>query len=277
MGLKREVFDLTSDSIIKGLGLNRANKLVCSFSQKISPLLTQNRKGKEYHFHCPNELTRYRAATFFTKEPETIEWIDGFKEGDVLFDIGANVGLYSIYAAKNGIRVLAFEPESQNFALLNRNLFLNNLADQVFGLNVAISDRDGMDYLFMPDFQPGGALNNVGEAVDLHHKKFTPHFKQGVITFSLDSFITRYPDHFPTHIKIDVDGLESKIIRGAEKTLRNPKLKSLLIEINENLPEDREICAFIEGLGLKFLHKKHSEMAAQGDFNSLINYVFIRT
>jgi FkbM family methyltransferase len=276
MGLKREIFDLTSNTIIKGFGLNRANKLLCNFTQKIAPISSLTRDGKEYRFHCPNELTRWRAETFFTKEPETIDWIDGFKQGDVLFDIGANVGLYSIYAAKRGIRVVAFEPESQNFALINRNLFLNGLADDVIGLNVAISDKDGMDYLFMPDFQPGGALNNVGEAVDLHHKEFKPHFKQGVITFSLDSFISHYPDYFPTHIKLDVDGLEAKIICGAEKTLRDPRLKSLLIEINENLPEDRETCAFIENLGLKFLHKKHSEMASQGDFKSLINYVFTR-
>ncbi len=60
-------------------------------------------------FHCPNDLTRWRVQTFFEKEPETLEWIDGFSANDVFWDVGANMGLYTLYAASKGTQVLAFE------------------------------------------------------------------------------------------------------------------------------------------------------------------------
>lgn len=53
-----------------------------------------------FRFAVPNNLNRYRIKTFSTKLPETLEWIDNFPQGSVLWDVGANVGLYSIYAAK---------------------------------------------------------------------------------------------------------------------------------------------------------------------------------
>ena len=60
-----------------------------------------------------------RANTFFSKEPETLAWIDAMTENDVLFDVGANIGIYSVYAALKGLKVFAFEPESLNYAELN--------------------------------------------------------------------------------------------------------------------------------------------------------------
>jgi hypothetical protein len=51
----------------------------------------------------PNFLTRYMHKTFFTKEPETLAWIDIFERGSVFYDVGANIGLYSIYAVKKNV------------------------------------------------------------------------------------------------------------------------------------------------------------------------------
>src|SRR4051812_37306235 len=79
-------------------------------------------------FAVPNAPSKFRADTFSTKEPETLEWIDGIPEGSVLWDIGANVGLYTCYAAKaRGCRVFAFEPSVFNLELLARNIFFNQL------------------------------------------------------------------------------------------------------------------------------------------------------
>ena len=77
----------------------------------------------------------WRAETYETKEPDTIEWIDSFfREGDVIYDIGANIGQYSLYAAKKlkgNCRILAFEPEALNYSKLNKNIVLNNLTDSI--------------------------------------------------------------------------------------------------------------------------------------------------
>ena len=103
--MKRKLFNFATDIFIKTLFLNKANKLSCGFAEKLDPICTVHNNGVEYIFSCPNSLIQWRAETFFTKEPETIEWINTFKSDETLFDVGANIGLYSIYAAQRGIKV----------------------------------------------------------------------------------------------------------------------------------------------------------------------------
>lgn len=276
MGLKKTVFDAASGLFIAALGLKRATRLSCGLLEKITPVYEVSAAGKILRLDCPNELTRSRAETFHEKEPETLEWIDGFAPDEVLVDIGANIGLYTLYAALRGTRVFAFEPESQNYALLNRNIFLNGLGDRVTALSVALADGDTLGALNLPRFLTGSALNNFGDNLDWKRQKYEPAFRQGVLGFSLDSFLSRYPEAFPNHLKIDVDGAEIKVIAGAAKTLRDPRLKSLLIELNEELPEDLEIIALVRAAGLTVKHKKHSDMIERSEFRRLFNYVFVR-
>ena len=87
----------------------------------------------EMTFFTPNSLCRYRAATFSTKEPETLEWIDtyGGRSG-AFYDVGANVGMYSIYYAKTHPEsVYAFEPSALNIALLAKNISVNGLSNRI--------------------------------------------------------------------------------------------------------------------------------------------------
>ncbi len=72
-------------------------------------------EGISLRFSAPNALSRFRYETFSSKEPETLEWINHLPSGAILWDIGANVGLYSIYAAKKReCKVWAFEPSIFN-------------------------------------------------------------------------------------------------------------------------------------------------------------------
>src|ERR1044071_5509253 len=88
--------------------------------------------GSMMTFITPSRLTRERVDSIYVKEPCTLEWIDSFAPGDVLVDVGANVGMYTIWAAATRkASVFAFEPEAQNYALLNRNILANNLQDRV--------------------------------------------------------------------------------------------------------------------------------------------------
>lgn len=83
-------------------------------------------------FYTPNALCQYRADTFSSKEPETLDWLDRFGRGGVLFDIGANIGLYSVYYAKSQqASVCAFEPSVFNLGLLVKNININNLQAKI--------------------------------------------------------------------------------------------------------------------------------------------------
>ena len=274
MGIKGRLFNLLADSFIRTFGLDKATKLSCSLLERIEPCFTVERSGIRYCFSCPNNIVRWRAETYFTKEPGTIQWMDTFKPGDVLFDVGANIGLYSIYAAKKGIQVVAFEPESQNFALLNKNVYLNKCVDRLVCLNIALSDKDSCDYLYLPRFKAGSAINCLGYALDQQGEAFDPAFKQGVMAYALDSFLAR-GGSFPTHIKVDVDGIEPKIIDGAAKTLVDPRLRSLLIELDDRSSEHAAVIAKIKAAGWVVWSKEHADLCDEKNF-SIFNYIFLR-
>ena len=102
--------------------------------------------------------------TLLDKEPATIRWIDTFAPGEVLWDIGANIGIYSLYAGVvKRVEVLAFEPAAFNHAVLCDNIRLNGLDDRVAAYGLAFSDRSGLGTLTVADDEPGAAVASVSE------------------------------------------------------------------------------------------------------------------
>ena len=211
-------------------------------------------------FATTGSSSRKRVRTLFTKEPITIAWIDSFAEGDALFDIGANLGMYTIYAAvTRSAKVCAFEPESLNYAELNKNIYLNNLHGQVLAYCLALSDVDKLDKLLLSDFGLGISNHDFEENSWTSDKKFAEDWivskenrlEQGCIGRRLDSLIA---DGLavPEHIKIDVDGLEHRVIDGMLETLRRPELKTVLIEINFDNPKNLEAVDKITSLGWRY-------------------------
>jgi len=259
--------------------LRKANKFSCRVSQEIEPYYAfEISEGRgTYRFFCPNLHTYRRARSLFVKEPETINWINSFSSGEVLFDIGANVGLYSIYAAALGVQVVAFEPESQNYAILNRNIHLNNLKGNIIAYNLALSNETRIGSLYLSKFEAGAALHNFSEAKDWKHQSFDSQFQQGCISITLDEFIKIADVDFPVHIKIDVDGIESKVVEGAKGIFNNPRLKSVLIELNDELEEDQQLKNLIISYGYKLIEKKHASKSNNSRFNNVYNNIFIRS
>ena len=114
--------------------------------------------------------------------------------GDVVYDIGANVGAYSLYAAKrlDSInpegKVYAFEPAFSNFFSLCRNIELNHLHDVVVPFALAFGSGRYETYFFLRSTQAGAALHGVSEPSS-EGAVFEPKFRQGVNVISLDSFV----------------------------------------------------------------------------------------
>jgi FkbM family methyltransferase len=233
--------------------------------------------GKRARFRTPNEMTRWRARSLFEKEPVTIDWLRAMPPGAVLADVGANVGMYSVFAGLRGVRVVAFEPESSNYALLNENLRLNGLGEQVTALCAALSDRAGVDRLYLSTADPGSSCHSLGAQVGFDLKPRPAAFAQGAIALRFDELVEAGEVPSPDYVKIDVDGFEHKVIRGMERTLKAGKARSLLVELNPALAEHREIRAFLETLGFAW-DPAQAQAAARcsGPFQGVAEHVFRR-
>ena len=242
--------------------------------------------NQKINFFIPNQLVEWRVDTFHTMEPETLEWIDTFdKSGDFIFwDIGANIGLYSIYNSlkHKKSQTISFEPSTSNLRVLSRNISINNLFDRIKIFTAPLT-KGGNKFLIMKEgeFQEGGALNSFGENFDFEGKKFSSKMNYQIYGTNINYLIDNKILDIPDYIKIDVDGIEHLILEGGNKYLSNKKIKSLSIEINENFTEQHEkVIEIMKKNDFKILHKKHSEDLFKNDpYNKFIrtfNYIFIR-
>jgi len=246
--------------------------------ERYNPTATLVENGIDVLYCTPNLHTQWRADSLFTKEPETIDWIRSFAPGEILVDIGANVGMYSIWAAKTrDVRVFAFEPESQNYALLYRNIVANGLSSRVTGFCLALSDRRQYAELHLSMFLLGGSCHTFGEKLDYRLRPRESGVSQGSVSVTLDEMIADGAIEVPHHIKIDVDGFEHKVLAGARQTLQNTRLKSLLVEINTHLEQHLALVAMLQSLGFHYSPEQvASGMRKSGDFEGCANYVFRR-
>ena len=215
----------------------------------------------EMTFAAPNRLTEYRVRTFRTKEPETLDWIDTVAEGSVLWDVGANIGLYSVYAAKaRKCRVYAFEPSVFNLELLARNIFLNGLQRRVTIVPMPLSGSLGPNLFQMSTLTLGGALSTFGGGFDQTGLPLRSLFEYETIGLSMNEAVELLQVLPPRYIKIDVDGLEHFILRGGDKVLRH--VESVLIEINDDFTEQaQESFRCLEEAGLSLYRKCEIEAA----------------
>ncbi len=199
-------------------------------------------------------VERYRAESFLEKEPETLEWIRKcLQPGDVFLDIGANVGIYSLFAAKvqPKAQVLAFEPESQNYARLCLNIHRNGF-ENILPFPLAFSDQTKPSSFFVSDLTPGSSFHNVGQpsSFSTQGTKKIP-FIQGTYCITLDQWFGRNSSPFPSLIKLDVDGLEENILAGGMGVLSDPRLRSILVEVSDAPGEPSKIPAILEKAGLR--------------------------
>jgi FkbM family methyltransferase len=216
-------------------------------------------------FSAPNRLNDYRIRTFATKEPETLEWIDAIPRGSVLWDIGANIGLYSIYAAMaQKCKVFAFEPSVFNLELLARNIDLNNLQKSICIIPMALSDGLGTSMFKMSSTEWGGALSTFGQNFDQNGRELRQVFEYQTLGLSMDEAYTLLNIPRPQYLKMDVDGIEHFILRGGISALG--EVESVLIEINDEFSSQAEESRMIlEHAGL-VLYKK-CELGVPNQYN----------
>lgn len=229
-------------------------------------------------FFTPNNHVLWRVKTLLTKEPDTIAWINNMQSGSIFLDVGANIGQYSLFAASRGLKVHAFEPESQNFALLCRNIVLNDQSDNVVAYPVCLSDVQKLDILHLSGMTPGGSCHSFGESINYQGKPKEFPARQGSISITLDDFITNNltnKDGSEIHLKIDVDGFEHQVIDGLSHSIS--LITSALIELNTRYPEHMDIVKYMIDNGFIYSESQAaSSRRKDGPFEGIGNIIFTR-
>lgn len=185
---------------------------------------------------------------FLTDEPETLAWIDSMQAGETFWDIGANIGLYSLYAGLRGdLTVYGFEPSALNYGLMAEHIVQNKLDKNVSALCVAFGAETGLLKLYGASADVGHASNTVGSAEN-QFGTFDAQYEQMVPVYTVDDFCAAFNVDVPDHVKLDVDGLEADILRGGVKTLS--RIRSLMIEVEGDRARQDEILELIRQAGL---------------------------
>ena len=243
-------------------------------------------KKKEIKFFSPNYLTSWLVNDFYRKEPETIEWINSFKTSarEIIFwDIGANLGLYSIYAAvkHEKIKIISFEPSTSNLRILSRNISINNLQDKITINQLPLGNKPFHFSLFREkQFGEGESNNSFNSETNFEGKQLNSENSYNLLGTSINSLLEQKILEIPNYIKIDVDGLEHFILEGASNYLSNPNIKSLQIELNEKYINQFEMVKKImKDSGFKFKFKKRNEdfeIYKNKAFSAIYNYYYER-
>jgi FkbM family methyltransferase len=199
--------------------------------------------GEAYRFRCAGMLELSRCMGLFTKESGTCEWIQGeVRSGDVFYDIGANIGLYTILAGKRvgpDGKVYGFEPHGPNFARLLDNIALNGLQDVITPCSAALHDRPGFFSFNYVSSEAGSADSQLATTRRSAETDYRPEIAELKYAASIDALISDGVLEPPHHVKLDVDGNELFILRGMMRLLRGPdRPRSIQVEINKRHKDD---------------------------------------
>ena len=185
-----------------------------------------------------------RVASVLTKQPETIAWIETFGPDSVFWDIGANVGVFTLYAAlRRDVKVVAIEPAAVNYYALAANCEANHFEHRVECLLLALGRRRGLGHVEMTQFVPGKSFSLLG-------KRDRPYeSRQAALVLSIDELVDDFGLPCPHHLKIDVPGVTEDIVHGAERTLARPEVRSIHMEVQSTSTGGRRIIPYLEQLG----------------------------
>jgi FkbM family methyltransferase len=195
------------------------------------------------------ELINWRVETFWDKEPETIAWLDFFSAEsnskiDSLIDIGANIGMFSLYwLSKCSIATcISCEPFTTNKELLIENLELNNFSNRATVIDLPISSNSELGSYEILDLRPGASSFQFSTASTVIHESANT-----IRSITIDDLLKNINKQ---HIlKIDTDGADFDVLKGAVNSLRSGSISSVLIESDEK--QQIEINKYLTGFGFK--------------------------
>jgi FkbM family methyltransferase len=219
-------------------------------------------KNGNFTFHCDSSIEEWRAETMFTKEPGTIAWLqNNIRPGDVFWDVGANIGVYSLFAASRGAEVYAFEPHVGSAAALLRNISVNRLTDKIHLVCLALDSRAGMVPFYYSSKTAGASGNQLHMPVGEDGKTFSANAVELKLTAAGDEL--KLPA--PQLVKIDTDGNEYAVLGGMRQRLcqvRTVQVETRKADVTLHLHEE-----LLANCGLHLDHR-HYTSTGQKKVNS---------
>lgn len=185
-----------------------------------------------------NKNDQYVGRSFALYKEFSQGEVDFFEQivssGDFVVDAGANIGAHTLYFAQKGCTVLAFEPQRMVHQLLCANMATNSIKT-AYCFNSALADEPGV--LFVPELDPYANINWGGLSIENHEGGY------GVPVEVIDA----YGVPSCRLIKIDVEGMEEKVLRGAAKTIEAHR--PVLYVENDRKEKSESLVKYIEDLG----------------------------
>lgn len=231
-----------------------------------------------------NEILKFRAQTFLTKEPTTLEWLQSLEADSLLIDVGANIGIYAMPAALFHVKkVIAIEPEIKNYNMLLDNLAANNISlEKCEALPLAISTqfKNQFTRLYLTKDEVGASCHQVGNNQDFKLRPLDGDRQyRNIYCASLAQIVEQTSrDHDgPIHVKVDVDGIEADVCRSLFDDGMISRVSSFQIELNDSIDEHCELIELLNCVGFYFDDDQVKRARRQsGDFKGFAEYVFRR-
>ena len=237
-------------------------KLQGSFAQRLlDRAFTVDTPRGPIEFVLLGKTAAGRATTLLTKQPATIDWIDGFAPASVFWDIGANVGVYTLYAAlRADTRVVAFEPAAVNHFLLAANIEANHLNDRVKSLLTGLGEGSGLARFEVSQFESGKSFSSR-ERADRQRRA-----GQMAMVVSMDQLVEEFELACPNYIKIDVPAMTEQVITGGMRMLRRADVRELHIELRAESSTGQRIVAMLDDCGFEFGNRDRHGRSADVTF-----------
>ncbi len=183
-----------------------------------------------------------------TREPYTTNLISTIiKDDDIIIDIGANIGYYALLESRlapNGF-VYAIEPVRENFDFLKKNVDLNSCTNMKL-FNCGLSNKRGTDVIFVSESKNSSSL------LEGWHEGAVK--EENVLLTTLDSFADEHIKHCPTLVRMDVEGHEHQIVKGASRVLKQCRALRIVMELHPSLISARaydDLLSTLETQGFK--------------------------
>lgn len=205
-------------------------------------------EGRHIEFRDYHPICKKRVDSFLTKEPDTIEWLKTLRSTDVLWDIGANIGIYALPAAVKVGEVWAFEPHPFNYVELLANC-RENCGLNVRPVHAAVGGQDAIEKLRVPDFSPGAAMTSIS-GIGYRGKAIPESVEWVMVPSYTGASLIGHGISRPTVLKIDVDGVEPDIVWGMTDIMAN--VREVLCEVDMKRKDHQRMVSKMLELGFAF-------------------------